>query len=113
MSAECSKSEPAVAVLAEACAGSADNLCFVQELVEECPAVHSVGAFEPDVRAVLAACILDSKLVERFAHNLCVLHIVSYCSSRLLVAFLCEYSLCGTLNRIGNAVELATLSSAP
>lgn len=53
--AEGREAEVAFTARTEACARRADDVDFVQELVEEVPRAHVVRRLEPDVRGIDAA----------------------------------------------------------
>ncbi|MBR2266464.1 MAG: hypothetical protein IJ882_07385, partial [Paludibacteraceae bacterium] len=70
-------------------------------------------AFEPDIGAVLAACILDTKLIKSGSDSLGVILIILDIYLYLSPTLGGEYCSSSALNGVRNAVELAALSSSP
>ena len=111
--AEGGQAEVALAALAEAFAGGADDLSVPEQVVEELPAAHAVRALEPDVGGILAAGVVDAELVESGRDNARVLLIIGDILADLALSFLAEHSRRSALYGVRNAVELCSLTAVP
>ena len=113
MGAERGKSEPAVAVLSETCAGGADYLYFGEQHIKKIPAVHVIRALEPDVGGVHSACEFYPKLLASLGDNACVFLIVCNIFLALALTLRSKHRFRAALHGIRNAVELAALAARP
>src|SRR6185369_13574534 len=111
--AEGRQAEEPFAARAEAGAGGADHVAFVQQLVEEVPAGHAARGLEPDVGGIHPAVAGYAGCGEPFADDAGVLHVVVDDLLGLLPPLVAVDRSGGALDRVGGAVELGGGAAEP
>ena len=109
--AERSEAHISLAARTEAHARRAYNLCSVEQLFEEFPAVRAFGCLHPKVWGVDASVYLEAELLQRLVHQSGVAHVVIDGCLCLSLSFGSVYRCGGALADVACAVELGALAA--
>ena len=107
------KAEEPLPVFTEPAPRSAHDVGVFEQVVEKLPAVHFIGAFEPDIGGIFSARVEDAEFVETVCDDLCVFAVVAEIFGDLLLPLLGKHCRRAHLGDVADAVELGGLPSRP